>query len=90
MVPLGRRTLSSLRATCACSGRPPASREGLGLLRPDLKGSPCRLLPVSPSVVLEEPWMTSRLSGRTRPTARDDDQEEEEEEAFCDERRGSD
>ncbi len=86
-VPLGRRTLSSLRATCAWSGGPPASRERLGLLRPGLMGTACRLVPASPSAVLEEPWLTSRLSGRTRLTAKEDDhweeEEEEEEEAFC-------
>lgn len=48
----------------------------------------CRLVPASPSAVLEEPWLTSRLSGRTRLTANEEDhweEEEEEEEAFCDE-----
>lgn len=42
----------------------------------------------SPSADLEEPWLTSRLSGRTRLTAKDEDhweEEEEEEEVFCDE-----
>ena len=65
-------------------------REGLALLRPGLKGTACRLVPTSPSAVLEEPWLTSRLSGRTRLTANEEDhweeeEEEEEEEAFCDE-----
>ena len=47
--------------------------------------------PASPSAVLEEPGPASRLSGRTRLTAKEDDHweeeedEEEEEEAFCDE-----
>lgn len=88
-IPLGSRTFSSLRATCACSGRPPESRERLGLLRPGLKAVACRLLPASLSAVLEEPWLASRLSGRTRLTAKEEDHwevdEEEEEEAFCDE-----
>lgn len=88
-VPLGSRTFSSLRATCAWSGRPPESRERLGLLRPGLMAVACRLVPASLSVVLEEPWLASRLSGRTRLTAKEDDHweedEEEEEEAFCDE-----
>lgn len=88
-VPLGRRTLSSLRATCAWSGRPPASRERLGLLRPGLEGAASRLVPASPSAVLEEPWLTSRLCGRTRLTAKDEDHWEEEDKvedgSFCDE-----
>jgi len=82
-VPLGRRTLSSLRATCAWSGRPAASREGPGL------NGVAGCWPASRSAVLEEPGPTSRLSGRTKLTANDDDhweEEEEEEEAFCDER----
>lgn len=41
-------------------------------------------LPASPSAVLEEPWPASRLSGRTRLTAKDDDNwEQEEAAAFC-------
>lgn len=86
-VPLGRRTLSSLRATCAWSVWPLPSRERLGLLRPALMGAPWKLVPVSSSAVLEEPWLTSWLSGRTRLTAKEEDhwEEEEEEEAFCDE-----
>lgn len=93
-VPLGRRTFSSLRATCAWSGRLPESREGLGLLRLGLTAVACALVPLSPSVVLEEPWLTSRLGDRARLTAREEDhwevdkeEEEEEEEAFCGEMR---
>ena len=87
-VPLGRRTLSSLRATCAWSGRPSASRERLGLLRPGLMGAASRSVPASLSEVLEEPWLTSRLGGRTRLTAKDEDhwdEEDDDKEAFCDE-----
>lgn len=87
--PLGSRTFSSLRATCAWSGRPPESSERLGLPRPGLMAVAGRLAPASLSAVREEPWPVSRLSGRTRLTAKEDDHweedEEEEEEAFCDE-----
>lgn len=86
-VPLGRRTLSSLRATCAWRGRPPAKREKVGLLRPGLAAAAIWLAPASPSAVLEEPWLASRLCGRTRLTAKDEDhweEDEEEEESFCD------
>lgn len=92
-VPLGRRTLSSLRATCACRGRepslsppppPPAttSRDRLGLRHRGLAGGEeARLVPASPCPLLEEePWMISRLCGLTRLRARDEDQREEDEE----------
>lgn len=66
------------------------SRERLGLLLPGLVGAASILEPASPSAVLEEPWLTSRLCGRTRLTAKEEDHWEEEEEdkvvdkSFCD------
>lgn len=95
-VPLGRRTFSSLRATCAWSGSPPTSRVRLGLRRPARMVAASEFVPASPSAVLEDPWPTSRLSGRTRLTAKEEDhceeeeeqeEEDEEEEAFCGEMR---
>lgn len=65
------------------------NRERPGLLLPGLVGPASKLEPASPSAVLEEPWLTSRLCGCTRLTAKDEDHWEEEEdkvvdESFCD------
>lgn len=85
-IPRGKRTFSSLRATCAWSGRLLVSRERLELLCPGWVVN-C-LQPASLSAVLEEPdSLISQLSGFTRLAARDEDRwegdEEEVEESFC-------
>lgn len=86
-VPLGRRTFSSLQATCAWRLLP--RREKVGLLPPALAGANRKAAPDSSSVASEEPRRSSWLRGRARLAAREEDHWEEEgdeeEWAFCDE-----